>query len=111
MHREPPAGAAPAAKEPGPGGLPGLALIDLHKRFGPVAAVDGVSLAVAEGELVAVVGPSGCGKTTLLRLVAGLGQPDTGRVLIPGRDGTDPPPGRRGRGVCFSEFSPFSHQR
>ncbi|HEY8418518.1 MAG TPA: ATP-binding cassette domain-containing protein [Limnochordales bacterium] len=86
---------------------PGVAVSGLVKRFGPVAAVDGVSLTVADGELVAVVGPSGCGKTTLLRLIAGLEQPDAGRVFIHGRDVSALPPERRDVGFVFQQFALF----
>ncbi len=85
----------------------GVELRGLTKRFGSVAAVDGVSLSVAGGELLAVVGPSGCGKTTLLRLVAGLEQPDAGSVLIDGRDVTAMPPERRDVGFVFQQFALF----
>ena len=51
----------------------------LTKRFGNHVAVDNVSIVVASGELVALLGPSGCGKTTLLRVIAGLEDPDSGR--------------------------------
>src|SRR5689334_10027690 len=70
----------------------GVALAGVRKAFGPVAALDGVDLRVASGEVVAVVGPSGCGKSTLLELVCGLLTPDTGTVagppavLMPQRD-------------------------
>ncbi|MHB8241160.1 MAG: ABC transporter ATP-binding protein [Solirubrobacteraceae bacterium] len=71
-----------------------LSLQELRKHFpvaygDPVRAVDGVSLAVDEGELVALYGPSGSGKTTLLMLIAALLRPDAGRVLVDGRDISD----------------------
>ena len=74
----------------------GVLLAGVRKAFGPVAALDGVSLRAAPGEVVAVAGPSGCGKSTLLSLVCGLAAPDAGTVqsppaaLMPQRDGLLP---------------------
>jgi ABC-type nitrate/sulfonate/bicarbonate transport system ATPase subunit len=65
-----------------------LILDGLVKAYGGLPVLDGVSLAVAPGEFVAVVGPSGCGKSTLFDVVAGLEPPDTGRVLVDGVDAT-----------------------
>ena len=58
--------------------MPGVVLKTLTKRYGDLAAVEGLSLEVGPGELVSLLGPSGCGKTTTLRLVAGFLQPDSG---------------------------------
>jgi ABC-type Fe3+/spermidine/putrescine transport system ATPase subunit len=68
-----------------------LDLIGIDKRFAATQAVDGVSLSVEPGEFFALLGPSGCGKTTLLRLIAGFEAPDSGRVLIDGKDVTAVP--------------------
>jgi NitT/TauT family transport system ATP-binding protein len=74
----------------------GVELAGVRKAFGPVVALDGVDLRVADGEVIAVVGPSGCGKSTLLELVCGLLAPDAGTVaappaaLMPQRDGLLP---------------------
>ncbi len=81
----------------------------LTKRFGPVVAVEDFSLAVAAGEILALLGPSGCGKTTVLRIVAGLERPDQGRLLLAGRDATDWPPERRGVGLVFQSYALFPH--
>ncbi|MFS8524242.1 MAG: ABC transporter ATP-binding protein [Limnochordales bacterium] len=89
------------------GGPPGLEVVGVSKRFGPVVAVDDVHIQVAEGELLAVVGPSGCGKTTLLRIVAGLEQADAGRVVIQGKDVSGLPPERRDVGFVFQQFALF----
>ena len=59
---------------------------DLVVRYGDQVAVNGVSFTVGRGEHVTLLGPSGCGKTTLLRLIAGFEQPDSGTILISGRD-------------------------
>ena len=60
--------------------------IDIHKSFGEVEVLRGVSLTVAKGEIVAIVGPSGAGKTTLLQIIGTLDRPDQGSVLLDGRD-------------------------
>jgi iron(III) transport system ATP-binding protein len=83
------------------------------KRFGDVLAVDGASLCVARGELVALLGPSGCGKTTLLRLVAGFERPDAGTVAVDGRNvaggSTWVPPEARRVGMVFQDYALFPH--
>jgi ABC-type Fe3+/spermidine/putrescine transport system ATPase subunit len=87
-------------------------MLDVHgltKRFGSVIAVESFSLAVPEGEILALLGPSGCGKTTVLRIVAGLERPDAGRVFLAGRDATDWPPEKRGVGLVFQNYALFPH--
>jgi putrescine transport system ATP-binding protein len=89
---------------------PYLRLDGVVKRFAPdVAAVDGVSLAVAQGEFFALLGPSGCGKTTLLRLLAGFERPDEGRILIDGSDMADVPPYARPVNMMFQSYALFPH--
>ena len=80
---------------------------NLSKHFGPVTALDDVSLDVRSGELVALLGPSGCGKTTLLRCIAGLEQPNSGTVSIGGEDVTDDPPRKRSIGMVFQSYVLF----
>ena len=87
-----------------------VSLRGLSKSFGSVAAVRDVSLEVAPGEFVTLLGPSGCGKTTLLRMVAGLDVPDSGRVLLTGRDVTDEPPHRRPVNTVFQHYALFPHR-
>ena len=86
-----------------------IALTDVTKRFGDFLALDGVSLAVEDGSLTALLGPSGSGKSTLLRVIAGLEAPDTGTVEISGRDATRVPPQKRGIGFVFQHYAAFKH--
>ncbi len=79
------------------------------KRFGSVEALRGVSLTVREGELFTLLGPSGCGKTTLLRIVAGLLEPDQGRIFFDGDDVTGVPPHKRNVGMVFQDLALFPH--
>jgi spermidine/putrescine ABC transporter ATP-binding subunit len=79
------------------------------KRFGALAAVDDVSLAIAEGEFFGLLGPSGCGKTTLLRMLAGFETPDTGRLLLDGRDLVGVKPYRRPVNMMFQSYALFPH--
>jgi len=84
-------------------------LVGVNKRFGAVAAVRDVSLAVPEGQVTTLLGPSGCGKTTLLRLLAGLMQPDAGEIRIKGARVNDVPPQRRGTVIVFQDYALFPH--
>ena len=81
----------------------------VSKRFGDLAAVDGVSLDIAEGEFFALLGPSGCGKTTLMRLLAGFETPDAGRILLNGEDIAGLPPHRRPSSMMFQSYALFPH--
>jgi putative spermidine/putrescine transport system ATP-binding protein len=84
-----------------------LELQQLRKTFGHVVAVDTLDLSIDRGELVSLVGPSGCGKTTTLRMVAGLQEADSVRILLEGRDVTREPANRRGMGVVFQSYALF----
>jgi putative spermidine/putrescine transport system ATP-binding protein len=84
-------------------------LEDLRRTYGTVHALDGLSLTLAPGELVALLGPSGCGKTTALRILAGLDEPTAGRVLVGGRDLTRVPANKRDMGMVFQAYSLFPH--
>ncbi len=79
------------------------------KSFGGTIALDAVSLALREGDILAVLGPSGCGKTTFLRATAGLERPDAGRILCQGQDLAEAPPHKRGFGLMFQDYSLFPH--
>jgi sulfate/thiosulfate transport system ATP-binding protein len=81
----------------------------VSKRFGDFVALDDVSLEVRDGSLTALLGPSGGGKSTLLRVIAGLEQPDSGRVRIAGEDATLKPPQRRNVGFVFQHYAAFKH--
>lgn len=87
----------------------------LIKRFGAVAAVDGVEFEVTEGEFFTLLGPSGCGKTTTLRCVAGLESADEGRIEIAGKavfdpaDGLDLPANERAIGMVFQSYAVWPH--
>ncbi|WP_082135751.1 sulfate/molybdate ABC transporter ATP-binding protein [Mycobacterium sp. EPa45] len=80
-----------------------------NKRYGDFAALDNVDFVVPAGSLTALLGPSGSGKSTLLRAIAGLDQPDTGKITINGRDVTNVPPQRRGIGFVFQHYAAFKH--
>lgn len=86
-----------------------IELREVHKRFGLTAAIAGFSLAVNEGELLALVGPSGCGKTTLLRLIAGFEKPDSGDILLSGQSVLGLEPEERGVGIVFQDYALFPH--
>jgi putative spermidine/putrescine transport system ATP-binding protein/spermidine/putrescine transport system ATP-binding protein len=86
-----------------------LRLDAVTKRFGTVTAADRISLEIGR-EFFSLLGPSGSGKTTMLRTVAGLEVPDSGRVLIAGQDVTRLPPYRRSIGMVFQDFLLFPHK-
>ena len=86
-----------------------LNLQNLDKHFGTVRAVDGVNLAIADQEFVALLGPSGCGKTTTLRMIAGLEQPTGGMIRIGERDVTTLPPRDRDIAMVFQDYALYPH--
>jgi putative spermidine/putrescine transport system ATP-binding protein len=96
----------PSSGIPSRGGVV-VELVDCRRTFGKVHALDGFSITIEPGELVALLGPSGCGKTTALRAVAGLEQLDEGKVLVGGDDITHMPPHRRNLGMVFQAYSLF----
>jgi ABC-type Fe3+/spermidine/putrescine transport system ATPase subunit len=91
-----------------------LALANVSKRFGSHQAVNDVSLDIVAGEAVVILGPSGCGKTTLLRLIAGLEVPDSGRIRLAGTQVSAAgralvPPHERGIGFVFQDLALWPH--
>src|SRR5690349_18663206 len=89
------------------GGGTSVRLQGLTRAFGGTRALDGLSIEMAPGELVALLGPSGCGKTTALRIVAGFETADTGSVLIDGKDISSVPAAKRDMGMVFQSYSLF----
>ncbi|HXQ77871.1 MAG TPA: ABC transporter ATP-binding protein [Gemmatimonadaceae bacterium] len=96
-----------AASEGTPRGA--LALNGVTRRFGDYTAVDNVSFEIGPGELLALVGASGSGKTTTLRIAAGYETPDSGTVMLAGKDITRVPPEKRGFGMVFQHYALFPH--
>src|ERR671933_2485237 len=86
-----------------------IGLVGVSKRFGGVNAVDDVSLEIAEGEFFSLLGPSGCGKTTTLRMVAGFELPDSGRIVMQGKDVTEIRANRRPVNMVFQQYALFPH--
>ena len=87
----------------------GIVVENVYKNFGDFAALDNVSLEVPSGSLTALLGPSGGGKSTLLRVIAGLEQPDKGLVVLDGQDLTASPARERGVGFVFQHYAAFKH--
>jgi spermidine/putrescine transport system ATP-binding protein len=81
----------------------------LYKYFGEVPAVNGIDLAVREGEFLTLLGPSGCGKTTTLRMIGGFEMPSAGEILIGGEPMGDRPPYRRPVNTVFQNYALFPH--
>jgi len=86
-----------------------LEVKDTVKRFGSVTAVDGVSLKIQDGEIFSLIGSSGCGKTTLLRVIAGLENPDEGEVRIDDKVVNKVPPFKRDCSIVFQQLALFPH--
>jgi multiple sugar transport system ATP-binding protein len=86
-----------------------LNIESVKKSFGPVDVLKGIDLDVADGEFVVFVGPSGCGKSTLLRVIAGLEDSTSGRVVIDGKDVSSTPPAQRGIAMVFQTYALYPH--
>jgi len=89
------------------GGGARVSLQEVSRSFGAVRALNGLSLEIAPGELVALLGPSGCGKTTALRILAGFETADSGTVTVDGKDVAPVPPAKRDMGMVFQSYSLF----
>jgi putative spermidine/putrescine transport system ATP-binding protein len=88
---------------------PAIRLAGLSKSFGPIQAVAGVDLEIADGEFFSLLGPSGSGKTTVLRLIAGFELPSAGTVTLAGRDVSRLPPYDRDVNTVFQDYALFPH--
>ena len=108
MSKRPHDAGGEALPAPGNGGA-FLRIEGVSKNFGPVTAVDDVSLDIARGEFFALLGPSGCGKTTLLRMLAGFETPSAGALLLEGVDLAALPPYRRPVNMMFQSYALFPH--
>ncbi|TRC76173.1 ABC transporter ATP-binding protein [Mesorhizobium sp. WSM4307] len=86
-----------------------LKIENVKKAFGPVEVLKGINLEVTDGEFVVFVGPSGCGKSTLLRVIAGLEDSTSGRVVIDGADVSATPPAKRGIAMVFQTYALYPH--
>lgn len=86
-----------------------LELNDLKKNFGKTEVLKGISLSVKQGEFITLLGSSGCGKTTMIRIIAGLEQPDSGSVILEGKDVTMFAPDKRDVNTVFQNYALFPH--
>ncbi|TIX36887.1 MAG: ATP-binding cassette domain-containing protein, partial [Mesorhizobium sp.] len=86
-----------------------VTLQHVEKDYGSLRILHGVDLEIADGEFVVFVGPSGCGKSTLLRVIAGLEDSTSGRVVIDGQDVSVTPPAKRGIAMVFQTYALYPH--
>jgi multiple sugar transport system ATP-binding protein len=86
-----------------------ITMRDVRKAFGSAEVIKGISLEIADKEIVVFVGPSGCGKSTLLRLVAGLEDITSGQMLFDGKEVNDLPPAERGIAMVFQSYALYPH--
>ena len=86
-----------------------LRLEDINKSFGNTEVLKGINLKVNKGEFITILGASGCGKTTLLRVIAGLEKPDSGRVFLNGHDVSSDEPNKRNVRMVFQNYALFPH--
>src|SRR4051812_1118714 len=88
-------------------GKAAVTVLDLNKRFGDATVLEKINFSVDQDEIVVLLGASGSGKTTILRIIAGLEMPDSGMVVLHGRNVTDMPARERGTGVIFQSYALF----
>lgn len=86
-----------------------IELINVHKQFGDNVVLDNLNLTIKDKEFLTLLGPSGCGKTTTLRLIAGFATPDSGTILLNGKDMTNVPPHKRNVNTVFQKYALFTH--
>ena len=86
-----------------------LRLQEITKSFGETRVLRGISIDIRQGEFITFLGSSGCGKTTTLRIIAGLEEPDSGRVILEGKDVTDLAPDKRDVNTVFQSYALFPH--
>ena len=86
-----------------------LELKHISKQFGDTEVLNDISISVRKGEFITLLGPSGCGKTTTLRIIAGLETPETGEVILSGRNVTDLAPNQRDVRTVFQNYALFPH--
>lgn len=86
-----------------------IEIVDVTKKFADVSALKTINLTINEGEFFSLLGPSGCGKTTLLRIIAGLDFPSSGKLMIRGQEMADVPPHKRPVNMVFQSYALFPH--
>ncbi|GAH56028.1 unnamed protein product, partial [marine sediment metagenome] len=84
-------------------------LVEVTKIYKDTIAVNNCNIKIKAGEFFSLLGPSGCGKTTTLRIIAGLEEPDEGKVFLEGRDVTNVPAHRRNVNTVFQDYAIFPH--
>ncbi len=86
-----------------------LVVEGIQKRFGTSEVLNNISFTVKDGEFLSILGPSGCGKTTLIRILIGLTDCDSGKIFKDGNDITNAPPSERGMGIVFQNYALFEN--
>jgi ABC-type Fe3+/spermidine/putrescine transport system ATPase subunit len=89
--------------------MAGLKLVAIHKSYGDLKVINGISLDVRDGEFITLLGPSGCGKTTTLKIIAGFVQPDEGEIYFDNDLVNAIPPNKRSASMCFQTYALFPH--